>query len=98
MIASQNRLQNMRNGAILFVLLALTGCANFQEVVGTIPDAVGTAAAAEVFGGEVSMVPDPVGDATRDVEREGRIIYNGARRNTREAISTTITKLFFNAK
>ena len=30
----------MRNGAIIFVLFALTGCANFQEVVNTIPDAV----------------------------------------------------------
>ena len=88
------KLTKMRNGAILFVLLALTGCANFQEVVGTIPDAVGTAAAAEVFGGEVSMVPDPVEYATRDVEREGRIIYNGARRNTKAAISDAISGLF----
>jgi hypothetical protein len=88
----------MRNGAILFVLLMLTGCANFQEVVGTIPDAVGTVAAAEVFGGEVSMVPDPVEYATRDVEREGRIVYGDARRNTKAAISTAITRFFNKAK
>lgn len=88
----------MRSGAILFVLLTLTGCANFQEVVNTIPDALGTAAAAEVFGGEVSMVPDPVEYATRDVEREGRIVYNGARRNTKAAISDTITRIFQRAK
>lgn len=88
----------MRNGAILFVLLALTGCANFQEVVNTIPSAVGTAAAAEVFGGEVSMVPDPVEYATRDVNREGRIIYGDARRNTKAAISDVITNLFYATK
>ena len=76
----------------------LTGCANFQEVVNTIPDAVGTVAAAEVFGGEVSMVPDPVEYATRDIEREGRIVYGDARRNTKAAISATITRLFQNAK
>jgi len=88
----------MRNGAILFVLLMLTGCANFQEVVGTIPDAVGTAAAAEVFGGEVSMVPDPVGYIEEDVNREGRIIYNRARRNTKGVISDAITDLFYSNK
>lgn len=88
----------MRSGAILFVLLTLTGCANFQEVVNTIPDAVGTAAAAEVFGGEVSMVPDPVEYATRDVEREGRIVYGDARRNTKAAISDTIIRIFQRTK
>lgn len=88
----------MRNGAILFVLLMLTGCANFQEVVNTIPEAIGTVAAAEVFGGEVSMVPDPVEYATRDVEREGRAVYGDARRNTKAAISATITKFFYATK
>jgi len=88
----------MRNGVILFVLLMLTGCANFQEVVNTIPDAVGTAAAAEVFGGEVGMVPDPVEYATRDIEREGRITYNSARRNTKTAISDAIMNLFNTTK
>ncbi len=91
-------LTGMRSGAILFAMLVLTGCANFQEVVDTIPDAVGTAAAAEVFGGEVSMVPDPVGYVKEDVNREGRIIYNGARRNTKRAISDVITNLFYDNK
>jgi len=88
----------MRNGAILLTVLMLTGCANFQEVVDTIPAAVGTAAAAEVFGGEVSMVPDPVEYAKRDVSKEGRLIYGDARRNTKDAISAVITNFFNKAK
>ena len=88
----------MRNGVILFVLLMLTGCANFQEVVSTVPEAVGVVIAAEVFGGEVSMVPDPVEYATRDIEREGRITYNSAQRNTKAAISDAIINLFNTTK
>ena len=92
------RLFIMRNGAIIFVLFALTGCANFQEVVNTVPEAVGVVVAAEVFGGEVSMVPDPVEYVTRDVEREGRITYNSAQRNTKAAISDAIINLFNTTK
>lgn len=88
----------MRSGAILLTMLVLTGCANFQEVVNTIPQAIGTVAAAEVFGGEVSMVPDPGGYIKEDVSREGRIIYGNARRNTQYAISATITEFFKKAK
>ena len=88
----------IKNGAILLTLLALTGCANFQEVVDTIPAAVGTVAAAEVFGGEVGMVPDPVEYATRDIEKEGRLIYGDARRNTNAAISAALTSFFKKAK
>lgn len=84
----------MRNYAILLVLIALTGCASTQEVANTLPSAVGTIVAAAVFGGEVSMNPDPVEYIKQDVNREGRIIYGDARRNTKHIIANSIRKLF----
>jgi uncharacterized lipoprotein YajG len=84
----------MKNSAILLILIALTGCASTQEVVNTVPSAVGTIAAAAVFGGEVSMNPDPVDYIKQDVNREGRIIYGDARRNTKDIIAYSIRKLF----
>lgn len=84
----------MRNGVILLILIALTGCASTQEVVNTIPSAVGTVVGAAVFGGEVSMNPDPVEYIKQDVNREGRIIYGDARRNTKHIIANSIRKLF----
>lgn len=75
-----------------------TGCANFQEVVATVPEASGTVIAAEVFGGEVRVMPDPVEYITRDGNREGRIAYGNARRNTKTAISAAITNFFQKAK
>lgn len=88
----------MKNGAILFVLFMLAGCANFQGVANMVPQAAGTIASAEVFGGEVGVVPAPVEYATSDVERKGRTIYNDAHRNTKESISYVIMKLFNNTK
>lgn len=84
----------MRNYAILLTLLILTGCASTQEVIDTIPQAVGTYAGAAVFGGEVHMNPDPVEYVKEDVNREGRIIYNDARRNTKKSIASLIEVLF----
>ena len=84
----------MRNYVILLILIALTGCASTQEVVNTIPSAVGTIAGAAVFGGEVSVNPDPVDYIKQDVNREGRIIYGEARRNTQDIIANSIRKLF----
>ena len=43
------RLMRMRNYAILLTLIALTGCASTQEVVNTVPTAIGTVAAAAVL-------------------------------------------------
>ena len=84
----------MKNYAIIISMLLITGCANFQEVVNTIPEAAGTYAGAAVFGGEVSMNPDPVDYIKQDVNREGRIIYGDARRNTKHIIANSIRKLF----
>lgn len=84
----------MRNYAILLILIALTGCASTQEVVNTVPSAIGTIAGAAVFGGEVSMNPDPVDYIKQDVNREGRIIYGDVRRNTKDIIANSIRKLF----
>jgi hypothetical protein len=83
----------MRNYVIIILLLVLTGCANFQEVVNTIPSAAGTYAGAAVFGGEVSMNPDPVEYIKEDVNREGRIIYGNARRNTQKSVTILIQLL-----
>jgi len=80
----------MRSCVILLTLIALTGCASTQEVVNTIPQAAGTYAGAAVFGGEVHMNPDPVGYIKEDINREGRIIYNGARRNTQKSVTKFI--------
>ena len=83
----------MRSCAILLTLIALTGCASTQEVVNTIPQAAGTYAGAAVFGGEVHMNPDPVEYIKEDVNREGRIIYNDARRSTQKSVSILIELL-----
>ena len=88
----------MRNSVILLLLIALTGCASMQNVVDTIPSAVGTVTATAIFGGEVSINPDPVAYIAEDVNREGRQIYNDARRNTTQAITDSILKLFTTAK
>lgn len=84
----------MKNSVILLTLIALTGCASTREVVNAVPDAIGTAATAAIFGGEVSMNPDPVDYIKQDVNREGRIIYNGTRRKTKEIIANIIVNLF----
>ena len=84
----------MRNYAILLTLIALTGCASTQEVVNTVPTAIGTVAAAAVFGGEVSMNPDPVNYIKQDVNKEGRIVYNDTRQKTKEIIANIIINLF----
>jgi uncharacterized lipoprotein YajG len=83
----------MRTYVILLTLIALTGCASTQEVIDTIPQAAGTYAGAAVFGGEVHMVPDPVEYIKEDVNREGRIIYNDARRSTQKSVSILIELL-----
>lgn len=83
----------MRSCAILLTLIALTGCASTQEVLNTIPQAAGTYAGAAVFGGEVHMNPDPVEYIKEDVNREGRIIYNDARRSTQKSVSVLIELL-----
>lgn len=95
----------MKNSAILIILIALTGCASVQhvqgtteEVINTVPSAIGTIAAAAIFGGEVSMNPNPVEYIREDINREGRIIYNDSRRNTQRFISYSIKKLFEPAK
>lgn len=84
----------MRNCAILLTLLVLTGCASTQDVLNTIPQAAGTCAGAAVFGGEVHMNPDPVEYVKEDVNREGRIMYNGARRSTQNSVAKFIELLF----
>lgn len=83
----------MRTYVILLTLIALTGCASTQEVINTIPQAAGTYAGAAVFGGEVHMNPDPVEYIKEDVNREGRIIYNDARRSTQKSVSVLIELL-----
>ena len=83
----------MRTYAILLTLIALTGCASTQEVINTIPQAAGTYAGAAVFGGEVHMNPDPAGYIKEEVNREGRIIYNDARRSTQKSVSILIELL-----
>lgn len=88
----------LRNSVILLTLIALTGCASTQEVVNTVPSAVGTIAAAAVFGGEVSMNPDPIEYIKQDVNRGGRIIYGGARRKTKQSIANMILILFKTTK
>lgn len=95
----------MKNSAILIILVILSGCASVQhvqgtteEVINTVPSALGTIAAAAVFGGEVNVNPDPVEYIKNDINREGRILYGEARRNTKLFISYSIKKLFKQAK
>ena len=88
----------MKNYVILLTLIALTGCASTQEVANSIPDAVGTVAGAAVFGGEVSMVPDPAEYIKEDVNREFRIGYGNARRNTQRSVSILIQLLLEDTK
>lgn len=83
----------MRTYAILLTLIALTGCASTQEVIDTLPQAAGTYAGAAVFGGEVHMNPDPVEYIKEDINREGRIIYNDARRSTQKSVAILIELL-----
>lgn len=84
----------MRNGVIIILLGILSGCASTQEIANTVPTAIGTVAAAAVFGGEVSMNPEPVGYITEEVNREGRYVYGNAQRGTKEFIAASIIKLF----
>lgn len=84
----------MRSYVIIILLGILGGCASTQEVANTVPTAIGTVAAAAIFGGEVSMNPEPVGYITEEVNREGRFIYGNARRGTKEFIAASIIKLF----
>jgi len=88
----------MRSCVILLTLIALTGCASTQEVLNTIPQAAGTYAGAAVFGGEVSMNPDPIGYIKEDVNREGRVIYNDTRRKTQKSVAKFIEILLYDNK
>ena len=88
----------MRNSVILLILIALTGCASTQNVINTIPTAVGAVATTAIFGGTVSTNPDPVDYIAEDINREGRIIYNDTRRKTKQAIADSIAILFSPAK
>ena len=88
----------MRNGVIILVLIALTGCASTQNVINAIPAAVGTVATTAIFGGTVGVNPDPVAYIAEDINREGRVIYNDTRRNTQKAIAESIAILFTPAK
>lgn len=88
----------IRSSVILLVLIALTGCASTQNLINTVPSAVGTVAAAAIFGGEVSMNPEPVGYIAEDINRQSRQIYSDTRRNTTQAITDSIVKLFTPAK
>ena len=95
----------IKNSVILIALIALTGCASVQhvqgtteEVVNTVPAAIGTVAGAAVFGGTVSMVPDPAGYIRDDINREGRIVYGDARRKTKQSVANMILILFQTTK
>lgn len=88
----------IRNNAILFILIALSGCASTQNLVNAVPSAIGTAAATAIFGGEISMNPEPVGYITEDINRQSRQIYGDTRRKTTQAITDSIAKLFTPAK
>jgi len=88
----------MKRYVILFVLVTLAGCASTQNVANSIPDAIGTVAGAAVFGGEVSMNPDPVEYIKEDVNREFRIGYGNARRNTQKSVSILIQLLLEDTK
>ena len=88
----------MKNSVILLTLIALSGCASTQNLVDNIPEATGTAAATVIFGGTISMNPDPVDYIAADVNREGRVIYNDTRRKTQAAIAESIAFLLGTAK
>jgi len=88
----------MKNYVIILTLIALTGCASTQNVANSIPDAIGTVAGAAVFGGEVSMNPDPVEYIKEDVNREFRIGYGNARRKTQRSVSVLIQLLLEDTK
>ena len=88
----------LKNGVILLILIALTGCAATNNVVNTVPSAVGTVAGTAIFGGTVSVNPDPVGYIAEDINREGRVMYNDTRRKTTQAIADSIVILFKRTK
>lgn len=88
----------MKNSVILVSLIVLSGCASTETLVNSVPDAVGTVAGAAVFGGEVSMNPDPVEYIKEDVNREFRIGYGNARRNTQKGVSILIQLLLEDTK
>ena len=79
-------------------LIALSGCASTQNLVDNIPAAAGSAATTVIFGGTVSVNPDPVDYVAEDINREGRVIYNDTRRKTQSAIAESIAFLLGTAK
>lgn len=83
----------LRRCAILLSLNVLAGCAAIQEVSNNVPAAAGTVVGAMIFGGTVSANPDPITYIEDDINREGRIIYNTARRNTQQSITYNIKKM-----
>jgi hypothetical protein len=79
---------------LIALTLTLSGCASTQrvgddtrDVANTIPTAIGTVAAAAVFGGTVSVVPDPESYLKDSVNREGRLVYGDAQRSLKEAVA-----------
>ena len=88
----------MKNSVIILILIALTGCASTNNVVKAVPAAVGSVATTAIFGGTVGVNPDPVGYIAEDVNREGRVAYNDARRKTAQAIADSIALLLSTAK
>ena len=91
-------LQKMKNSVILLALIALSGCASTQNVVNNIPAAAGSAATTVIFGGTISANPDPVEYIAEDINREGRVTYNGTRRKMQSAIAESIAFLLGTAK
>lgn len=49
------------------------------EVVNAVPDVIAGAAAAAIFGGQVT-VQDPVGHVAKEADREFRYLFNRSRR------------------
>ncbi len=87
------------------VLIYLTGCATVEtggrrvgsdvgDVVHSVPQAVGQVAGAAVFGGTVTMNPDPGHYLEESVNREGRAIYTDAQLGVQKLVEDAIRSIF----
>ena len=63
-----------------------------EDVVATVPNAVGTVAAAAVFGGRAQYLHDPVDHVADEANREIRYLSNRSRRAFTEEIARRIRR------
>jgi hypothetical protein len=66
---------------------------SISGIVGAIPDAIGTVVSASIFGGTVSLNPDPVQALRTTANQISRSVYNTARNNFQSTVSGAVTSV-----